>query len=279
MKKLIILMFVALMPIALGAEGIIKTVIITGQNNHNWKVSNVMISDILENTGKFEVNVAVSPDENGDMSKFRVDFSKYDLVVLDYNGKLWSSQMQKDFVDFVKNGGGVVVYHAANNSFPMWKEYNEICGLGGWQGRNEKSGPYLYYNEKGRLVRDNSPGIGGSHGPRKDYLLLRRSKNHPITKGLPKKWLQTNDELYDRMRGPANVEDVLYSAYSDPNNKGSGRHEPLILTLKYGRGKIFHTMLGHIDNTVESSVALQSDVFKITLARGAEWAATGKVRR
>jgi len=34
------------------------------------------------------------------------------------------------FVDFVKNGGGVVIYHAADNSFPNWKEYNEMTGLG-----------------------------------------------------------------------------------------------------------------------------------------------------
>jgi len=80
----------------------------------------------------------ITPDKGGDMKTFDPDFSKYKLVVLDYNGDSWSDKTKKGFLEYVKNGGGVVIYHAADNSFPEWKEYNEMTGLGGWGNRSEK---------------------------------------------------------------------------------------------------------------------------------------------
>ena len=77
--------------------------------------------------------------------------------------------------------------HAANNAFGKWKEYNQIIGLGGWGGRNEKSGPYLYFNDSGKLVRDPRPGRGGSHGPQSEFIVQVRDFKHSITKGMPKK--------------------------------------------------------------------------------------------
>ena len=103
---------------------------------------------------------------------------------------------------------------------------------------------------------------------------------HPITRGLPTHWMHTKDELYDRLRGPAQYVNVLYYAYSDvegnaqpwaPENKGSGRGEPLLMTIDYEKGRVFHTALGHMDYSMESVG------FIVTLQRGAEWAATGKV--
>ena len=254
----------------------IKALLITGQNNHNWQVSHVVIQQILENSGLFSVEFAISPEKGGDMTDFVIDFSPYDLVILDYNGDTWSEEVRSGFLKFVKNGGGVVVYHAADNSFPDWKEYNEICALGGWEGRNEKSGPYLYWKDGG-IVKDNSVGLGGSHGSQHEYVLTCRNTEHPVTKGLPAKWLHAKDELYDRMRGPADIQDLLYTAYSDVSTGGSGREEPLLFTIGYGKGRIFHTMLGHAGETKENNPAMQCAGFQVTLLRGAEWAATGKV--
>lgn len=254
----------------------IKALLITGQNNHNWQVSHVVIQQILENSGLFSVEFAISPEKGEDMTDFVIDFSPYDLVILDYNGDAWSEEVNSEFLKFVKNGGGVVVYHAADNSFPDWKEYNEICALGGWESRNEKSGPYLYWKD-GAIVKDHSAGPGGSHGSQHEYVLNCRNTEHPITKGLPAKWLHAKDELYDRMRGPADIQDLLYTAYSDVSTGGSGREEPLLFTVSYGKGRIFHTMLGHAGETPENSPAMQCTGFQVSLLRGAEWAATGKV--
>lgn len=254
----------------------VKALLITGQNNHNWQVSHTVLKQILENSGRFDVDFAISPEKGKDMSGFVLDFAPYELVILDYNGDSWPEETNKNFLSFVQNGGGVVVYHAADNAFSKWPEYNRICALGGWEGRNENSGPYVYWQD-GKLLKDSSVGPGGSHGSQHEYVLNGRDKAHPIMKGLPNKWRHSQDELYDRMRGPGNIGDLLYTAYSDKATNGSGREEPLIFTVDYGTARIFHTMLGHAGASPADNVAMQCTGFQVTLLRGAEWAATGKV--
>lgn len=256
----------------------IKTLVVTGQNNHNWKVSHLAIKEILENSGLFTVDFAITPSQGGDMSGFLPDFSKYQLVVMDYNGDNWPVDTERAFLDYVNKGGGVVVYHAANNAFREWKEFNEICALGGWGGRNQTDGPYAYL-KGGKFILDDSPGPGGSHGPQHEFVMNGVDMKHPITKGLPAHWKHTNDELYDKMRGPANIKDMLYSAYSSPEFSGTDREEILMFTVDYGKARIFHTMIGHAGPTLEDNIAMQCTGFQVTLLRGAEWAATGKVKQ
>jgi len=42
-----------------------------------------------------------------------------------------------------------------------------------------------------------------------------------------------------------------------------------MMTVDYGRGRVFHTPMGHTDYSMECVG------FMVTLRRGAEWAATG----
>jgi len=254
----------------------IKTLIVTGQSNHKWEVSHIAIKQILDNSGLFAVDVALSPKAGAMMSNFKPDFASYQLVVLDYCGDRWMEETEKSFLSFVEKGGGLVVYHAANNAFRHWKEYNQITGFGGWEDRNETDGPYMYIKE-GQLVYDDSQGLGGSHGSRHEFVLHCSNPDHPVTKGLPAAWRHAQDELYDRLRGPGIVKDVLFWAYSDPETRGSGRDEIAIFTIDYGKARIFHTTLGHAGNTLENNTAMQCTGFQVTLLRGAEWAATGKV--
>ena len=147
---------------------------------------------------------------------------------------------KSDFVKYVKEGGNLVVVHAADNSFPNWKEYNEMIGLGGWGGRNEKHGPYIYW-EDGKIVRDESKGRGGSHGRPLEYKVIVREEEHPITKGLPTEFLQAKEELYDRLRGPGQNMQILATALA---KGGSERHEPVLMTITYGKGRIFSHRYG-----------------------------------
>ena len=274
--KLFFVVFSLLLAYTVSARKPIKTFLITGQNNHNWQVSHVVLKQILENSGRFDVDFVISPEQGKDMSGFVLDFSPYQLVVLDYNGDSWPEETNRRFLEYVQNGGGVVIYHAADNAFSKWPEFNRICALGGWEGRNENSGPYVYWKD-GKLVKDSSAGPGGSHGRQHEYVLNGRDKVHPVVKGLPLKWRHAKDELYDRMRGPGNIRDILYTAYSDKETNGSGREEPLVFTVDYGNARIFHTMLGHAGATTEDNIAMQCTGFQVLLLRGAEWAATGKV--
>ena len=254
----------------------IKTVLITGQNNHNWPVSHPALQQIMQDSGRFTVDLAISPAPGEDFSNFNVDFSKYDLVVLDYNGDPWNDSMKQGFLDFVQGGGGVVIYHAADNAFTDWDEFNKIIALGGWGGRDETSGPYTHWKD-GKLIQEQVPGPGGSHGMQHEYVMTCRCPEHPIVKGLPLKWTHGRDELYDRMRGPGNIKDLLYTAYSPVEKRGSGYEEPLVFTVDYGKARIFHLMIGHVEDSFENSPALQCIGFQTLLLRGGEWAATGKV--
>ncbi len=252
------------------AEEKLKALLLDGQNNHNWQQTSPLLVKILESTGRFTVERATSPAKGEDMSGFRPRFGDYDVVVSNYNGDLWPAETRADFYQYVVEGGGFVVVHAANNAFAEWPEYNLLIGLGGWGGRNEQSGPYVRFRD-GEVVLDTSPGRGGSHGSRHEFVVRTFDAEHPIMRGLPKAWLHTADELYDRLRGPARNLTVLATAFADPETKGSGEEEPLLMALEHGKGRVFHTALGH-DVTAMNSIG-----FQVTLQRGTEWAATGKV--
>ena len=279
-------------------KDLLKALIIDGQNNHAmWPMTTVMMKQYLEETGLFEVDVqrtaytwqgdslklaypiegvptTESKEEPMADPNFKPEFSQYDVVISNFGWKAapLPEETQKNLEQFVANGGGLFVIHAADNSWPEWLEFNKMIALGGWGGRTEKDGPYVYYNNENNLIRDDSEGRGGSHGPQHEYLITIRDNTHPITQGMPEKWLHAQDELYDRLRGPAENLEVLATAYSDAETKkGTGRHEPMIMTIDYGKGRVFHTPMGHADYSFEC-------VGLITLIkRGAEWAATGKV--
>ena len=182
----------------------------------------------------------------------------------------WPKETQEALVNYMNNGGGLVIFHAADNAFPKWSEWNEMIAIGGWGGRNEKSGPMVRYRD-GKVVLDNSPGVGGSHGPQHEYQVMARDRFHPIMAGLPDKWMHANDELYSTLRGPAKNMTILATAYADPAQKGTGENEPALFTVRYGKGRIFHTVLGH------AAQQMRSVGFIVTYQRGTEWAATGRV--
>jgi uncharacterized protein len=251
-----------------------KALIVDGQNNHDYKSTTPHLKKLLEETGLFTVDVATTPPAKGDMKPFRPKFTDYKVVISNYNGEPWSDETKADFENYVKNGGGFVSVHAADNAFPEWPAYNEMIGLGGWGDRNEKSGPYLRLRD-GAWKPDTTAGRGGSHGKQHEFLMITRAPEHPIMRGLPAKWMHGKDELYDRLRGPAKDLTVLASAFSAKEQGGSGEDEPLLLVRNYGKGRVFHTALGH--NNGPDLLAQKCAGFIATLQRGTEWAATGQV--
>ena len=296
------LTFALLVP-ALSAAEKLKVLIIDGQNNHDWKSCQPVLKWALEECGRFTVDVSTTPPSapsapkapkqptpeqqakyDADVTKWkeqqaqraeawkqwRPKFRDYDVLVSNYNGDDWPEVVRKDFVEYVRNGGGLVSVHAADNSFPGWPEFNEMIAVGGWGGRNEKSGPMVRWRD-GQVVFDNSPGAGGTHGAGHEFLVETRAPEHPIVKGLPAGWRHASDELYSKLRGPAKNLTVLATAKAEPGKGGTTENEPILMAIAYGKGRVFHSVLGH------DARSMSGLGFQVTLQRGTEWAATGQV--
>src|SRR5262249_42646600 len=193
--------------LAASAAPPIKVMLLDGQSGgayHAWQQTTPVLKKVLEETGLFQVDVVTAPTSDGDFSNFKPEFKKYQVVVSNYDAPTWPQALMTEFEQYVKGGGGFVVVHAADNAFPQWKAYNEMIGIGGWRGRNEKSGSLWYYLE-GKLTSDPSPGNAGSHGARNPYKIVMRDTTHPISKGLPQTWMHAGDELYSNLRGPGKI--------------------------------------------------------------------------
>jgi len=275
----------------------IRALIIDGQNNHAvWPKSTIMMRQYLEETGLFTVDIdrtqftwksdrekaylplaGVGDTEDLKNPKadpnFSPDFAAYDVVISNFgwNAADWPEATQKALEDYIANGGGFVVVHAADNCFPEWLEYNKMIGLGGWGDRDEKDGPYVYFTDEGKEIRDDSPGSAGSHGPQHEFAVTIRDATHPITQGMPEVWRHAKDECYAKLRGPAENMTILATGRDVSGKAPTDRHEPILMVLDYGKGRVFHTTLGHDDYSCDGVGFIE------TFTRGAEWAATGKV--
>ncbi len=295
MKALVLVTLALTLPLSAAEK--LKALIVDGQNNHAvWPKSTIMMKQYLEETGLFEVDIErtkfiwkyereeswlkYAGDGNWEGLKepkpdpsFNPDFSQYDVVISNFGWKAagWPEETKRNFEKYMSEGGGLTIVHAANNSWPEWPEFNRMIGLGGWGGRTEKDGPYVYYDADGNIVRDDSPGKCAAHGPQNEFVITMRVKDHPITKGLPDFWLHNKDECYSMLRGPAQNMTILATAADTKKLQEAGRNEPMLMTIDYDEGRVFHTTLGH------DTEAFEGVGFIVTFLRGTEWAATGNV--
>jgi len=254
--------------------------IVDGVNNHDWPRATKVLKDILERSGQFRVDVATSPPASASKeawASWRPDFGKYAVVLSNFNGGHtltslhWPRGLEKALEDYVRGGGGLVIYHSANNSFPNWPAYNEMIGLG-W--RDKEYGPSLIVGPDEKVVeipkgRGRNPG----HGPEHDFQITVLNRDHPITKGLPKKWIHPHEQLTHGQHGPAKNITVLTYAWS----KDTKENEVMDWVIPYGKGRIYVTMLGHLWKGGPDT-AMRCVGFQTMLIRGCQWAATGEAK-
>ncbi len=279
------------------AQQKMRVLIVDGQNNHAvWPKSTIMMQKYLEETGLFQVDIRRTKyiwkaEREKDFlplantgkvemltqpkvdETFAPDFKNYDVVISNFGWRAasWPKSTQQSFERYIKNGGGFVSVHAADNSFPEWEAYNQMIGLGGWGDRDENDGPYVYYSNTGKMVVDSTAGEAGAHGERHNIPVKVRNSEHPITKGMPKTWLTGIDECYAKLRGPAQQMTILATGKDQSKKAPTDRHEPVLMVIDYGKGRIFHTTLGHDTDSFENVG------FIVSFLRGTEWVATGKV--
>jgi type 1 glutamine amidotransferase len=267
-------------PLWAQAEDKIRVLIVDGQNNHDFERTTPYLRHILEQTGRFSVAVATTPNSGRNDAAawkgFRPQFNDYDVVLSNYNGETWPEHARLAFEEFVKNGGGVVNVHAANNPFPDWPAFNEMIGLA-WRPAN--FGERLTVDDKGAPIRTAAgEGPGAGHGKQHAYTVVTRDIAHPVMQGFPAEWMHPQDELYHGQRGPAANMQLLATSFSSKESGGTGAHEPMVWWIPYGKGKVFTTLLGHVGRDQKPETwPMRCQGFQAMVIRGCEWVATGKV--
>jgi len=231
--------------IAHAEEKRIKVLIVDGFSNHDWKHTTYCIRSILKQSSLFDVSVSTFPkkEESEKRAAWNPEFKKYDVVIQTCNdiggGPRWPRIVELALEEFVQKGGGLFIFHSANNAFPKWKEYNRMIGLG-W--RNKNFGWAITIDSKGQIIRlPAGEGHGTGHGKRVNALLTRMG-DHPIHAGMPRQWVAADIEIYRYARGPAENLTVLSYA-KDPK---TSLNFPIEWTVDYGKGRVYNSTLGHV---------------------------------
>jgi len=232
----------------------VKVLIITGDevSAHKWRETAPLIKKVLTEAG-LQVDITETPSR--DLTP--ANLARYDVLLLNYRdtpkgakenpASVWSDANKEAFLDAIKGGKGLYVYHFASSAFTGTSDFDrryETVVAGGWRKQ-------------------------GNHGKMHEFVVTVR-KDHPITHGI-QEFKHGRDELYQNSVMLPGSE-VLATAYSDKakDPKNTGKDEPVVWVTHYGKGRVVENVLGH------DVTAMQSPGFQTLLIRGVEWAATGK---
>jgi glutathione peroxidase-family protein/type 1 glutamine amidotransferase len=257
-------------------SGSIRVLIVEGFNNHDWRQTTNAIRSILGDTGLFSIDVSTAPSspDAPEWRTWKPKFSAYDVVIQNTNniGKKqlrWPRQVERALQEYVKSGGGLYIFHSANNAFDHWKEYDRMIGLA-W--RSKDAGVALEIKD-GKVHRvAPGRGKGTSHGPRRDTV-VRILEDHPINRGYPKSWKTPSLEVYTYARGPAENLTVLSYAYDEP----TGKNWPIEWLVAYGQGRVYNSTFGHFWPGEVQPAGIRCVGFQTTLVRAVQWLADREV--
>lgn len=234
----------------------IRVLILTGQTDlpyHDWRQTTPFLRSTLENTGRFDVHVL--EEVAGATAR---TLAPYDVLLLNYNGPRWCEDTERAIEEFVRGGKGLVAFHGVSYGefFGMVFEKRWTAGPGpGWKAYPDLIGSSWEPAKIGHAIRH--------------AFTVRLDAQDPITRGMEAEFT-VNDELYHRLTLKPGVQ-VVARAFSAKELSGTGSDEPMAWKMGFGKGRVFHTPLGH------DTSAMYSEGFVTLLARATEWAATGEV--
>ncbi len=185
----------------------LRVLLLSGQNNHDWKTTTPALHAILTQSGRFAVEVTEHPEHITATA-----LAPYHVIVGNWNAwgdapvKQWPPAARDAFLDFLRQGRGYVSIHAGSSSFYDWPDYQQIGGM--------------FWNLDVT-----------SHGPPHEFTVTF-PHDHPVTRGLDP--FRTRDELWLR---PGVHPAAQVIALADD--------QPLAATTALGQGRGFALLLGH----------------------------------
>ncbi|UCD52284.1 MAG: ThuA domain-containing protein [Phycisphaerales bacterium] len=190
-----------------------RVLVVTGIDDpgHKWQLTTPVLTTALGLDERLAVSVTEDPNDLA-----RLDLGDYDALVLHFMD--WETPdpgptARANLKEFVHDGGGLVLVHFACGAFQEWDEFGVIAGRA-WD-----------------------PNLRG-HDPHGAFTVEIADEAHPITRGLTA--FETTDELYTCLAGETPIQ-ILTTARSKVDQKDY----PMAFVLNYGKGKVFHCVLGH----------------------------------
>lgn len=249
----------------------ISVLIVDGFSNHSVEKTTQKIRDILASDSAFKVSVSTMPSVNTDEWKaWEPNFAAYDVVIQTCNNIfnrqiVWPKQVKAELESYIRDGGGLYVYHSANNAFADWAEYNKMIGMG-W--RRADFGKAIQIKE-GRVVKIPA-GVGKKtgHGPRIDAV-FNRFGDHPIHANLPRRWKSADVEVYAYTRGPIENLTVLSYAREPVNDMDF----PTEWVVEYGAGRTYTSTYGHYWKNQDNPPGVRDVAFQTLMMRALQWLA------
>lgn len=223
-------------------DGLIKVLILSGKNNHEWQKTTPVLAKMYKDSKLFSTNITEKPD-----TLTYDELIKYDVIVSNWNSwpdndfrmpKKW----ENDFLKYVKEGGGVVFFHAGASSFYGWNEYHQM-GIGRW-------------------------GKETHHGKQTKGKIYGFDQRHPVTKGI--KDFYIIDEIWEKTDICPGARALASVTVTDEND-GHLISDQAVFVNQLGKGRSFFTILGHDER------ALLNTGLQTLLLRGTIWAAHRKV--
>ncbi len=227
------------------AQQRIPVLVLTGENDTDWRWTSTWMRQVLEDCGKFDVEIALYP--NGALAD-DAWLERFQVIVVDYEGARWGEPAESNFLERVQGGAGVVAVGNAARAFPEWDAYREVVGCA-WDDAGGAD-PFGPVSIRGREQHDLTAGFGDWSNHQDTLLLGVRPKESHRVLG-----------VVDR---------------ADPFT-GETAEVPVVLLGEYGAGRVVTSTLGHVDWGDRRTWASQTDPqYQQFLIRACEWAATGK---
>lgn len=223
---------------AVRAADPVRVLILSGQNNHNWRQTTPVLQQTLADAG-MAVEVTERPDLVDPLSLQRVDviLSNWNTFGRHVTVTQWPETLKDAVLEHIHSGKGFAVVHAGGSCFYDWEAFQKLIGAT-W-------------------------GKGTGHGPIHEFTVAIADREHPVTSGLDD--FKTTDELWHRMVVNGEMH-VLAEAFSAADKGGTGRKEPVAFTTQFGKGRCFNLVLGH------DARAMRNPGFQALLVRGVRWA-------
>lgn len=219
-----------------GEKQTAKVLIVTGIDHpaHNWRKTAPVLAEMLRKDKRLEVRLVEDPHFLDSSA-----LERYDVVVLhfmDWQQPAPGPKARANLQKCVRDGRGLFVVHFGCGAFQDWPEFRNLAGR--------------VWDPKAR-----------AHDPYGSFRVEITDLSHPITKGM--KSFEIEDELYTCLTGDRPV-DMLATARSKVDNE----NYPMAFAFSYGKGRVFHSALGHDVKAISNPDA--AELFR----RGCAWAAT-----